>query len=129
MPSRKDLLKVLLIEDDPDTQIVVKAVLEDMNNLYVVGCNSGQEGIRKIRESRPDLILLDIGLPDIDGFDTLSALRAQPGCADIPVIFMTAHPPSASEAEDLGVLHVISKPFDPLVLSVAIEAVWKKRFA
>ena len=126
--QKKDLLKVLLIEDDPDTQIVVKAVLEDMNNLDVVVCSSGQEGLRKIHEFKPDLVLLDIRLPDIDGMETLRALRGQPETAEVPVIFMTAHPPKMSEYRELGVLHVIAKPFDPIVLSLAIESVWKQRF-
>ena len=124
----KDLLKVLLIEDDPDTQIIVKTVLEDMNNLDVIACSSGQEGLRKVHSFKPDLVLLDIRLPDIDGLDTLRALRAQKETAEVPVIFMTAHPPKMSDYRELGVLHVISKPFDPIVLSLAIETVWKQRF-
>lgn len=127
--ARKNLLRVLLIEDDPDTQLIVKAVLEDINNLDVITCGSGQEGLRRVHDFKPDLLLLDMRLPDIHGMDALRSLRAQPETATVPVIFMTAHPPKPDEYRDLGVLHVITKPFDPIVLSMAIESVWKKRFS
>jgi two-component system, OmpR family, response regulator len=126
--ASKDLLRVLLIEDDPDTQIIVKTVLEDMNNLDVVTCSSGQEGLKRVHDFGPDLVLLDIRLPDIDGVDYLRTLRAQPETKTVPVIFMTAYPPKPDEYKNLGVLHVISKPFDPLVLSHLIESIWKQRF-
>jgi CheY-like chemotaxis protein len=124
----KDLLRVLIIEDDADTQIIVKAVLEDMNNLDVSTCSSGQEGLKRVHEFKPDLVLLDMRLPDIDGLDYLRTLRQQPETVTVPVIFMTAYPPKPGEYKDLGVLHVISKPFDPFVLAHAIESVWKQRF-
>ena len=127
MPA-KNLLRVLLIEDDPDTQVIVRTVLEDINNLDVVTCGSGKEGLRRIREFNPDLVLLDIRLPDIDGIDALHALRAQPETSSVPVIFMTAHPPKPGEYRDMGVIHVITKPFDPIILSMAVETIWKQRF-
>ena len=125
---RKNLLRVLVIEDDPDTQIIVKTVLEDLNNLDVVTCGSGREGLRRIHDFKPDLVLLDIRLPDIDGIEALHALRAQPETSAVPVIFMMAHPPKPGDYRDKGVIHVITKPFDPIVLSMAIESIWKQRF-
>lgn len=124
----KNLLRVLLIEDDPDTQIIVKTVLEDINNLDVITSSSGQDGLKRVHDFKPDLVLLDIRLPDIDGFEYLQALRAQPETAKVPVIFMTAFPPKPEEYKHLGVLHVVSKPFDPLVLAHIIESIWKQRF-
>jgi CheY-like chemotaxis protein len=59
----------------------------------------------------------------------LRALRKQAETAAVPVLFMTAHPPRPDEYKDLGVLHVVSKPFDPLVLSMLIESIWKQRFS
>lgn len=126
--SGNNLLRVLLIEDDPDTRMIVKAVLEDINNLEVATCGSGQEGLKRIHDFKPDLVLLDIRLPDVDGIQYLRTLRAQPESVEVPVIFMTAYPPKPGEYKDLGVLHVISKPFDPLVLAHAIESVWNQRF-
>src|SRR5260370_1375892 len=121
------LIRILLVEDDPDTQFVIKILLGDMENLKVEGARSGEEAIRKVTTSyMPDLLLLDYMLPVMNGLDTLRELRKLPQTAATPAILMTAHPPGMAAYKDLGVVHVISKPFDPVALSALIETLWQQ---
>lgn len=118
-------IRILLVEDDPDTQFVVRALLEDMSHLSVEGVRSGEDAIRKVSTYVPDLLLMDYMLPVMNGLETLRALRKLPQTATTPAILMTSHPPEMASYKDLGVLHVIAKPFDPVALSTLIETIWQ----
>lgn len=120
------LVRILLVEDNPDTQFVIKIVLDEMENLLVEAVQTGEEAIKKAVTFLPDLIILDYMLPGIDGMETLRELRKIPQSATTPAILMSAQPPEMSKLMDLGVVHVIAKPFDPLALSSLIEAVWQQ---
>ena len=125
MPAQ--LIRVLLVEDDPDTLFVIKILLGDMDKLKVEGVRSGEEAIRKVTAAfMPDLLLMDYMLPVMNGLDTLRELRKLPQTATTPAILMTAHPPEMSTYKDLGVVHVIAKPFDPVALSALIETIWQQ---
>src|SRR5438105_11472550 len=82
--------RVLLIEDEDDIREIASLSLQQVGGWEAVCARSGKEGIEMARKSRPDVILLDVMMPDIDGINTLGTLRGDASTAKIPVIFMTA---------------------------------------
>jgi two-component system OmpR family response regulator len=125
------LKRLLFVEDEPDIQIVARLALEAIGGFKVEICNSGREALEKAPTFGPDLILLDVMMPGMDGPTTLGALREQPQTATTPVIFMTAkvQPYEVAEYKRLGALDVIAKPFDPMQLSANITAIWNRAHA
>jgi len=122
------LNKILYVEDEEDIRAIAQVALEDMGNFTVLFCADGPEALQKIDSFNPDLILLDVMLPGMDGPTILMKIRAQVHLQHIPVIFMTAKIQSDELAEykDMGVISVISKPFDPLDLANVIRQTWDK---
>jgi two-component system OmpR family response regulator len=127
--SEKSLTNILYVEDDPDIQAVAQIALEIVGGLSLKICSSGAEALAAINEGfNPDLLLLDVMMPNMDGPTTLAGLRQLPGTASTPVIFMTAKVQS-SELDfyvSLGAIGVIAKPFDPMELSSQVRALWSK---
>jgi CheY-like chemotaxis protein len=117
---------ILYVEDEPDIRTVASLALHNIGGLEVETCGSGREALARVSQSRPDLILMDVMMPDLDGPTTLSRLREDPGTADIPVIFMTAkaQPEEIEYFKGLGVVDVIGKPFDPLTLADRLRSLW-----
>jgi two-component system, OmpR family, response regulator len=116
--------RILHIEDEADIQEVARIALEEVGNFTVTVAGSGKEGLAAARKVNPDVILLDVMMPGMDGPTTLKELRAIPATAAIPVIFMTANA-QTHEVERylaLGALGVITKPFDPMTLAQEISA-------
>jgi two-component system, OmpR family, response regulator len=124
--SIKPLNRLLLVEDDPDIQAVAKLALEAIGKFVVRTCSSGKEAVKEAPEFAPDLILLDVMMPDMDGPSTLTALRAIPQTAATPVMFITAkvQPAEVAHVKNLGAIGVISKPFDPMTLSATVNLIW-----
>lgn len=123
----KTLRNVLCAEDDPDLQLILEAAL-GFGNLASEVCESGIELLKKLQTRTPDLILLDVMMPGLDGPETLAALRKLPQTAQTPVIFVTARV-QPSEVEGylaLGAIAVIPKPFDPTTLASRIKDVWRE---
>lgn len=121
--STSSPLKVLYVEDDPDIQVIARIALEDIGGFDVRTCNCGPDAIGAITDFCPELLLLDVMMPGMDGPTLLGHLRKTENGASAPVIFMTARV-QGSEVEQylaLGALDVIAKPFDPLTLSVQIN--------
>jgi CheY-like chemotaxis protein len=116
-------LRTLSVDDEPDIREIIDIAL-GLDPLFVVReCPSGREALRDAAEWRPDLILLDVMMPVMDGLTTLAELRADPHTAMIPVVFMTART-QAYERErfkSLGAAGVIAKPFDPMLLPVLVR--------
>jgi len=112
-------LRVLYVDDEDDIREVAMLSLELDPRLDVRGCASGAAALAEVERWPPDLILLDVMMPGMDGPETLAALRARPQTATIPVAFITAR----TQATDvkrllgLGACGVIAKPFDPLGLA------------
>jgi len=125
----EELKRVLYVEDEPDIQKVAKLALETVGNLEVLICSSGAEAIEKAAPYEPDLLLLDVMMPGMDGPATLAALRAIESLADVPAVFLTAKVmPSEMEAfKEMGAIDVIAKPFDPMTLADQVRAAWEKR--
>ncbi len=120
------LESILYVEDEPDIRTVASLALHDIGGLQVKTCGSGREALELADRSRPDLILMDVMMPDLDGPATLSRLRENPDTAHIPVVFMTAkaQPEEVEYFKGLGVVEVIGKPFDPLTLADRLRALW-----
>ncbi len=120
------LSRILMVEDEADIQTVAQLALEAVGGFMVQISGSGGEALAAAPTFGPDLILLDVMMPDMDGPSTLRALRANPRTREIPVIFMTAKIQSHEVAryKDLGALDVIPKPFDPMALSATVTAIW-----
>ena len=119
---------ILLAEDDPDIQELATMALEVVGGFTVVACNNGHEAIREAQRLRPDLIILDWMMPDLNGGQTLAALQGEALTRDIPVIFMTAkaRPDEQSRMKALGALEVVTKPFDPMSLPARILEIWNR---
>lgn len=124
--SSSTLRRVLLVEDEADIQLIARLALENIGGFEVLICSSGQEALDKAPGFEPQLVLLDVMMPGLDGPATLAGLRRLPGLADVPMVFVTAKA-QRNEIEryrSLGVLDVIVKPFDPLTLSDQVRELW-----
>lgn len=121
------LERILCVEDDPDIQAVIQLALETVGGFSVHLCASGHAALDSVVGFQPDLILLDVMMPGLDGPGTLAALRQLPDAAALPVIFMTAkvQPDEVAYFLSLGALAVIAKPFDPMTLAQDIRAHWR----
>lgn len=117
--------KILLIDDEEAIIEVTRATLEIMAGWTVIAASSGSEGAALAAAERPDAILLDVMMPDMDGPRTLKDLQAGARTGDIPVVFLTAKVQAADirRFRDLGAAGVIAKPFDPLRLAGEISSI------
>ena len=122
------LKKILLVEDDPDIQLIAVMALEEIGGFTVETCSLGQEAIDKAPTAAPDLILLDVMMPGMDGPTTLLHLGGIPETANVPVVFLTARsqPHEVAEYMEKGAVDVIKKPFDPSSLCEEIENIWTR---
>ena len=125
------LNRILYVEDEPDIRAVAKLALEMVGGFTVKICESGEEALREAVAFAPDMILLDVMMPGIDGPSTLKGLREQAALVDVPAAFMTAkiQPAEIAHYKSLGALDVISKPFDPMTLANQVRAIWEARKA
>ena len=122
------LSKILYVEDEPDIQAVAQLALEAVGGFTVKICSSGPEALANVEAFAPDLILLDVMMPGMDGPTTLLALRQLSSIIDTPVCFMTAkvQPQELAHYRALGALDAIPKPFDPMALSAQVSAIWER---
>jgi two-component system, OmpR family, response regulator len=120
------LSKILYVEDEPDIQEVARMALELVGGFTVTICSSGEEALAAAADFDPDLLLLDVMMPGMDGPTTLLELRKIASLANKPAIFMTAkvQPHEVAEYKELGAIDVIPKPFDPMNLSANIQEIW-----
>jgi len=128
MTDAKTLSSILYIEDEPDIRSIAQIALEDLAGFKLKICSSGQEAISIAKQFTPDLILLDVMMPEMDGPQTLNALRKLPNFENIPAVFMTAkiQPAEINQYKQLGAVGVITKPFDPMLLADQLKAIWKE---
>jgi two-component system OmpR family response regulator len=116
-------VRVLHVDDEPDIREVVEISLGLDPAFAVRSCASGGDALTATTDWAPDLILLDVMMPDMDGPMTLARLRERPQTAAVPVVFMTARA-QASELDrflSLGAAGVIAKPFDPMTLAALVR--------
>lgn len=118
--------RVLYVEDDVSIREITSLALRAVGGLNVLACASGEEALRTAEQFAPDVMLLDVMMPGMDGIVTLAALRAKPTLSNVPAVLLTAKVPPAEGAvlSKLGVLEVLVKPFDPLQLAEKLQALW-----
>jgi len=124
----KEIKRILCIEDEPDMIELIRLILM-RHGFEVVGANGGLEGVRMIREELPDLILLDIMMPDLDGWEVYQQIKADEKTRDIPVIVVTAKAQNIDKVLGLHIAKVddyISKPFTPDDLLESVQKVFAK---
>ncbi|HKJ13024.1 MAG TPA: response regulator [Ornithinimicrobium sp.] len=115
---------VLIVDDDPSIREVATMSLELVGGWRVVTARDGAEGLERIARHRPDVVLLDVMMPVLDGIATCTRIREKPETADLPVILVTAKiaPGDRQEWDGLAVSGVIAKPFDPMTLPAQVSA-------
>ncbi|WP_331344043.1 response regulator [Cellvibrio sp. UBA7661] len=125
----QELNRILYVEDDPDIQAIAMMVLETISGFTVEACSCGSDAQAKAVAFNPDLILLDVMMPGMDGPETLKGLRSFPELAQTPVVFMTAkvQPQEVEGYLKLGAVGVIAKPFDPMTLTQELRDIWSKQ--
>jgi two-component system, cell cycle response regulator len=125
----KTLKTVLYVDDDPDIREIVEMSLSLDGDIRVLTSDGGERALLKMRVEQPDLVVLDVMMPGMDGPTLLTRMRADPDLADIPVIFMTAKSSSqdTERLRELSAIGVIAKPFDPMALGGQVKALWKSQ--
>lgn len=129
-PNNKPLHRIMYVEDDADLQEIVSLGLKLGGNYTVKVCGSGQQALEEIVGFQPDLVILDVMMPEMSGPQTLKELRKIPGLTDMPMVFMTSRiqPAQLAQYKSLGAIGVIKKPLNPLKLSAQVQALWANRF-
>ncbi len=118
-------MKILIVDDDPSTLLVASMALQNAGGFEVLLAHSGIEAIESARENRPDAILMDVVMHDLDGLSVFNKLREQAETCSIPVIFHTARntPNEIRNLISSGARGVIAKPSDPLELGSQIQRI------
>ncbi len=127
----KVLHSVLYVDDEEDIREVVALSLQLDSGLAVAIRGSGVEALAYLESQIPDLVVLDVMMPNLDGPATLAQMRKRPETAAIPVIFLTA---KARRDEldrflELGAIGVIAKPFDPMTLALQLRETWNNYYS
>lgn len=121
-----ELKKILYAEDEPDVQTIVELTIQTMSDYDIKICNNGKKLLECVEEFKPDLILLDVMMPEMDGPTTFQALKANESTTNIPVIFVTAKAQihEVEKFKEIGSLGVITKPFQVMNLCDNIQRIW-----
>ncbi|TVP89523.1 MAG: response regulator [Pseudomonadaceae bacterium] len=123
-----ELIRVMYVEDEPDIRAVAKLALEAVGGLTVSLCERGDQAVAEAERFAPQMILLDVMMPGMDGPSTLKALSTHAQLSRIPVAFMTAkvQPQEIEHFKSLGAVGVIAKPFDPMTLAEQVRTLWQQ---
>lgn len=122
------LKRITYVEDEPDIGAIVQLALEELGGFTLNLCRSGPEAVEKAAIFQPDLLLLDVMMPGMDGVQTFHLLRALPGLHETPVVFITAKAQTHEVAHyrSLGAADVIAKPFNPITLPDHLRTIWER---
>jgi CheY-like chemotaxis protein len=122
-------MKVLLVDDEDDIRRIARLSLSRVGGMEVAEASNGKDAVRVALEEAPDVILLDVMMPGLDGPTTLSALLARAETSRIPVIFLTAKAASSEldRLRGLGAKGVLTKPFDPMTLPTRLREILEPR--
>jgi CheY-like chemotaxis protein len=118
-------MKVLIIDDEDDIRSVAALSLGILGGLEVVEADSGSDGVNKAAVEKPDVILLDMMMPGMDGPATLAALKSNNDTKEIPVIFLTARAMNneVERLKQMGARGILTKPFDPTSLATQVRSI------
>ncbi|MFL6547294.1 MAG: response regulator [Povalibacter sp.] len=121
------LRTVLYVDDEPDIREIVEMSLGLIDGLNVHTRGSGESALADIASIAPDMLLIDVMMPGLDGPATVARLREQSRWARLPFVFMTAKamPQEVARFKEIGAVDVIAKPFDPMDLGNRVVAIWK----
>jgi two-component system, OmpR family, response regulator len=122
------LQRVMHVEDDESIRTVAEIALVDVAGFTLLSCDSGQSALAQAEAFAPQLILLDVMMPQMDGLQTLAALRQLPKLRNTPVVFMTAKIQQAEKQRylDVGAVGIIEKPFEPMELGDMLSALYQQ---
>jgi two-component system OmpR family response regulator len=125
---REPLKNILLVEDDSDMQYLAMLALSQVGGFKVNVCSNGYEALEIVNKAHPQMILLDVMMPELDGPATLQKLRMNPATANIPIVFLTAstQEKDIERYKKLGALDIIPKPINPVTISQHLLDIWKK---
>lgn len=120
------LQRIMHVDDDVTILQVTEIALQSVAKLEIRTCDSGQKAIAQITSFKPQLIILDVQMPELDGRETLKKLKEVVALDNIAVVFMTAsnNPSEAKSLRELGAFDVIQKPFDPMQLPARVREIW-----
>lgn len=124
-----DVKRLVYIEDEIEMIDLVRLIL-GRKGFEVIGANGGKEGLEIVRKEKPDLVLLDLMMPDLDGWEVFQQMKADPATRDIPVIVVTAKAQTIDRVLGLHIAKVddyISKPFSPQELISSVEKILDKK--
>lgn len=121
------LRSIAYVDDEPDLREVVQLALSLMTEATVHCYESGSQALQQLPSLHPDLVLLDVMMPGMDGTEVIQRMHDDQSLKDIPVIFMTAKalPEEVARFRSLGAIGVIAKPFDPTRLGTEVLAHWQ----
>lgn len=124
----KELRRITYVEDEPHIREIVQLALEELGGFKLQCCESGSEALDMVPAFEPDLVLLDVMMPEMNGVETFRSLKQIPQFAETPMIFITAkaqkHEIELYKA--IGAIEVIPKPFDPVALPGEILGIWTR---
>lgn len=124
----KPLNKILYVEDDEDIAEVASITLTDLGGFTIHHCLSGKEALEAFPDFQPDLVLMDVMMPQMDGLETYEKLRTMEDAKDIPIVYMTAKAQTHEQKkyQEMGAIGIIVKPFDPFTLCEQVTELWEK---
>jgi DNA-binding response OmpR family regulator len=126
---KNELKRILCIEDEPEMIDLIRLILT-RKGFAVTGANGGKEGLESVRKELPDLVLLDLMMPDMDGWEVYQQMKADEKTRNIPVIIVTAKAQSIDKVLGLHIAKVddyIAKPFSPQELITSVENVFSRK--
>ena len=128
MDEQENRPRVVIADDDPDIRRLVEMTVTNAG-CDVTVASDGEEALERVRESKPDLVILDVLMPRMDGWEVARALKSDPATAEVPVMFLTSRGQEHDVLEgfDSGAVDYMVKPFSPRELQVRVRAVLAKR--
>lgn len=124
----RKLQRIIHVDDDESIRAIAKIALERIGKFALLSCASGSEAVGKAVEFAPDMILLDVMMPGMDGPATLESLKKKMNLTEIAIVFMTAkvQTDQIEHYKSIGACNVVLKPFDAMSLSEQLEKYWKE---
>ena len=124
----RPLETILHVDDDDDIRVIIKMSLETVGSFDVHQYSSGQEAVEAASIVQPQMLLLDVMMPDMSGEEVWRLIKQQPGLATVPTVFLTAKAEDSFSKElcDKGAAAVITKPVDPMQLASEITQIWQR---